>query len=185
MIFDLTVMYKRTCGWMYESFLLFRSIRSQTSFSSFDFASDVETLLDLSRDDRHFSFHFIKNSTSESLSFFRLFPTLGSADSFRRIIGSLGSDHQHVLLCFLSSQMRWTITTPSSISHCPLCHKNAWLWEHFFSCPVILPALRCRSVDITSFKQAAMESRWKEVWYGFFLLVVNVRVSSRSSISMR
>jgi hypothetical protein len=89
--------------------------------------------------------------------------------SFRNAIGKLEPGHQHVFISFLSSQIRWSLTTPSS-SHCPLCHRNAWLWEHFFSCPVILPALSSKNIDITSFKHRAIEARWEEV----FSTVANV-----------
>ncbi len=87
--------------------------------------------------------------------------------------------HQHVLLCFLSSQMRWTLTTPSSIQ-CPLCHKDSWLWEQFFSCSVITPALRSRSLNVTSFKHSVIDSRWKEVFY----TVANVLLVWHLAISM-
>ncbi len=93
LVFNLTVMYKRTCGWVYESFLFLRSVRPETSFSNFDFVQDVERLVTPTDDERLFSFHYIKNSTSTCVSFFRLFPTVKTSDSFRRVIGSIEQSH--------------------------------------------------------------------------------------------
>jgi hypothetical protein len=169
LMFDLLVMYKRTCGWLYESFLFYRSVQPSAAFSKFDFAADVDRLLSVTNDERAFSDHYIKNSTEACLSFFRLFPNVRAADSFQNAIGKLNPGYQHVFISFLSSQIRWSFTTPSS-SHCPLCHRNAWLWVHFFSCPVILTALSSRNIDITSFKHCAIDARWEEV----FSTVANV-----------
>jgi hypothetical protein len=172
LIFDLLVMYKRTCGWLYESFLFHRLINPSISFANFDFEQDVQRLVDLMISESTFSYHYIMNSSGECLSFFRLFPSEKASYSFRRALSQLHQSEQHVVLCFASSQLRWTMTTPSCVS-CPLCHRAPWLWEHFLQCAVLAPSLASRGINFDNFKHAILSSSWEEVFstVANFLLV--------------
>ncbi len=163
LIFDLMVMYKRTCGWLYESFLFHRSIKSSISFANFDFEDDVQRLIDLLLSESTFSYHYILHSSGDCLSFFRLFPSEKASHLFRRALSQLHHSEQHVVLCFASSQLRWTMTTPSCVS-CPLCYRAPWLWEHFLLCPVLASSLASRGINFDSFKHAILTSSWEEVF---------------------
>ncbi len=79
------------------------------------------------------------------------------------MLSQLSQPEQHVVLCFASSQLRLTMTTPTCLS-CPMCYRTSWLWEHFLQCPVLVPALASRGIDFNSFKHAIMSSNWEEVF---------------------
>ncbi len=163
LVFDLLVMYKRTCGWLYESFLFHRAVNPSISFANFDFLHNVQSLIDLTIRDTTFSYHYLSHSQGECLSFFRLFSSEKATKSFRRALSQLHHSEQHVVLCFASSQLRWTMTTPSCRS-CPLCYRTSWLWEHFLQCPVLVPTLASRGIAFNNLKHAIIDADWEEVF---------------------
>jgi hypothetical protein len=163
MIFDMLEMYRMTCGWMYESFLLYRSVKENVRYAAFDFLDLVPPLLDLTADDTRFSFSYIKTSDSECLSLFRLFRDHQSMVKFRRVLSRFNLSQQHILISFMASQLRWSFTTVPRRT-CPLCFVGSWRWEHFFNCPVIVPVLSTRSISIDCFRHHFSTDNWRSVF---------------------
>ncbi len=148
---DLTVSYQRSCGWMYDSYLIYRSLYPQKHVRSFDFVQDVGRLMDVSGSVEHFSFIYLKNTKLVCLSFFAQIANVDSLTAFRTALSSLELPYQHVLLSFFANQTRWCFLSPPSRS-CPLCYTESWYWEHFLSCPVVVPMLSTRQLSLVSFR---------------------------------
>jgi hypothetical protein len=76
------------------------------------------------------NFFFIKHGDSDSLSVYRLFPSLVVLDSFRSLLESVPSPQSRLVIMFCSPLLRFRICS-SIHDSCPLC-KKAWLWDSFF-----------------------------------------------------
>jgi hypothetical protein len=70
-ILDATTNYKISCGWMYDSFLIYRSLYPHANPVTFDFLRDVSELLDQAVNEVNFSFVFIQKSKMVCMSFFQ------------------------------------------------------------------------------------------------------------------
>lgn len=57
MIFDVRVKHRKTCGWLYKLFILFRAVRQNVQFADFDFSEQVSNLLSLTKNTQAFLFH--------------------------------------------------------------------------------------------------------------------------------
>jgi hypothetical protein len=117
-----------------------------------------QTLSDFS-DRSLVNFYFIKDGDSDSLSFFRLLPSLDSLNSFRNFLGSLEPPHCRLVILFCSSLLRFRVC--STIRDlCPLC-KKPWLWRHFLDCPRIGDtALASGRRVVLEFESCVMEGKW-------------------------
>jgi hypothetical protein len=152
----------RSHGWFYDSFLFYRSICSASRLEEFDFARDVSALLDLFSSRELFSFTFVRASTGPAMSFFRLIRHPDGLVKFRAQLSLLPNHHQHVILCFASSQMRWCfLATPRRV--CPFCGQS-WHWDHFFTCASVFPVLASRNLSLTKTRSDIYSSNWQVVF---------------------
>jgi hypothetical protein len=160
-IFDASLL-ARSCGWFHESFQLYKLICQSARQVDFDFARDVPALLSLSQSEAHFSFSFIRASSGQCLSFFRLIRHPEGLEHFRSTLSALPPHAQHVVLCFSTSQLRWTFISPPR-RFCPLCGAS-WTWEHFLLCTDVAPTLSSRGLTLPGFRVQIYNSEWQTVF---------------------
>ncbi len=161
-IFDSTLLL-RSCGWFNDSFLFYRSIcPSVRRPEDFDFARDVPALFDLFRNEGLFSFTLIRATTGPTLSFFRLVRHPEGLIKFREELSLLPNHHQHVILCFASSQLRWTLLSIPR-RFCPLC-GGSWHWDHFYTCTHVIPVLSSRGLSLQKMRGDISVSNWRHVF---------------------
>jgi hypothetical protein len=160
---DTVALFVMSCGWMHESFLFFKSIEPSANHARFDFLSDVSHLCEVTASEEAFSFQFIRTSSSVCMSFFRLLSSSSSLKSFREALSRLELSLQHIVLVFLTSQMRWCFFEAPSQT-CPLCYRKSWYWEHFFECQKIVPLLSSRGVCLAEFRLSARDAKWSIVF---------------------
>jgi hypothetical protein len=147
-------------SWHHGLVRLIRSYDPDFSTVDFDPACALDSILSSFGDRRLLNFYFIKNGDSESLSFFRLPPTLQCLDSFRSLLESLSFDHSRLVILFCSSLLRFRFCH-RPLAACPLCRK-AWLWEHFLSCPRLRLLPSAPSVaTLPQFRVAVLNADWK------------------------
>jgi hypothetical protein len=164
-IMDATTNYNISCGWMYESFLIYRSLYPHVNPANFDFSRDVTDLMSQAVNEENFSFVFIQKSKMVCMSFFQKLKSRVSVSTFRTALSTLPSSYQHVLLCFFTNQTRWTFLSPPS-RLCPLCFVESWYWEHFYTCSVINPLLvtRGHSLSHILFLVSAESPNWMQIF---------------------
>jgi hypothetical protein len=96
------------------------------------------------------------------MSFFRQIRHSEGLNKFREVLSKLENPHQHVILCFASSQMRWTfLSCPRRL--CPHC-GSSWYWDHFYSCSSPVPVLHSRGLSLPKVRSGVMESEWRSVF---------------------
>jgi hypothetical protein len=128
----------------------------------FDFARDVSALRGVMQDEVTFSFTYVRANNSPTMSFFRLVRHPVGLEKFRQLLSVLPSHHQHVILCFSTSQMRWCfLSSPRRV--CPFCGVS-WKWEHFFSCQYLVVLLTSRNLSLQKTRCDIYESRWQDVF---------------------
>jgi hypothetical protein len=184
--FDATVLLDRSCGWFYESFQFYKEICHDARLSDFDFVRDVGNLLSITADEDMYSFSFVRASRTNCMSFFRLFSSVNALRGFRHSLGTLPLSYQHVVLAFSSNQLRWCFLSYASLT-CPLCRRQSWSWEHFFSCPFLAPSLSSRGLDFSLFRSHVQASRWKVVFreIAHVLLVWSFVLRTDASVSLK
>ncbi len=160
---DATDLYAMSCGWLHESFLLFKQVEPFTKHSKFDFLSDLSRLETVVASEEAFAFEFIRSSSSVCMSFFRLVPSSHGLRSFRDTLSRLELPFQHIVLVFTTSQLRWSFFSLPCQS-CPLCHYCSWYWEHFLLCPLITPLLVSRRISMFNFRAAVKSCQWSSVF---------------------
>ncbi len=161
-IFDSTLLL-RSCGWFNDSFFFYRSVCPSTRrHKGFGFARDVPALFDLFQNEALFSFTLLRATTGPTLSFFHLVPHPEGLVKFREELSILLNHHQHIILCFAASQLRWTfLTTPRGF--CPRCGCS-WHWDHFFSCPHVVLVLSTRGLSLQKLRSDILVSNWRHVF---------------------
>jgi hypothetical protein len=160
-MFDSTLLL-RSCGWFNDAFLFYRSICSSVRPGDFDFARDVPALFDLLQNEALFSFTLIRATTGPTMSFFRLTRHPDGLLKFREELSLLPNHHQHIILCFASSQLRWTfLSIPRRF--CPLC-GSSWHWDHFFLCPHVGSVLSSRGLSLPKTRGDIFASNWRTVF---------------------
>jgi hypothetical protein len=160
---DTVDLYSMACGWMHESFLLYKSIAPTINHAKFDFLSDLSSLQDIVSSEEAFAFEYIRASSSVCMSFFQLVPSSHGLRIFRKVLSQLELHFQHVILAFATSQLRWSFFQFPS-QKCPLCFAASWYWDHFFVCPLMMPFLASRCIHLSSFRAAVKLSRWPFVF---------------------
>jgi hypothetical protein len=166
---DVVELYSMSCGWMHESFLIYKSVCPAANHSRFDFLEEVSSFQDIISTEEAFSFEYIRNSSSVCMSLFRLVPSSHGLRNFRLSLGKLEHSFQHVILTFSCSQLRWCFF-PSPCQTCPLCQKKSWYWEHFLACPLIVPLLSSRRISLIDFCSTVKAGNWPRV----FDIIANV-----------
>jgi hypothetical protein len=155
-------LFSRGCGWFHDSFLFYRSICSHASAHTFDFSRDVTALLELVQDEELFAFSHIRTTTNVTMSFFRQVRHPVGLRKFRLALSDLSNAQQHVILCFTTSQMRWSfLSTPRRF--CPNCGAS-WHWDHFFSCPDIVGVASSRRLSLSKLRCDIAQSDWHSVF---------------------
>jgi hypothetical protein len=166
---DAIDLYAMSCGWMHESFLLFKQVEPLIQHSKFDFLSDLSRLQAVVASEEAFAFEYIRSSSSVCMSFFRLVPSSHGLRNFRDALSQMDLPFQHIILAFTTSQLRWCFFTMPCQS-CPLCFGHSWYWDHFLSCPLITPLLASRRISIFTFRSAVKSCQWSTV----FDIIANV-----------
>jgi hypothetical protein len=160
---DVVDLYPMSCGWMHESFLFYKTVSPRVNHSNFDFLSELTSFMEIVATEEAFSFEFVHASPSVCMSLFKLVPTSHGFRSFRKSLSQLEHSFQHIVFVFSSSQVRWCFfSSPSQL--CPLCHTKSWHWDHFLSCPLIVPLLTSRRISLLSFRAAVRSSCWPHVF---------------------
>jgi hypothetical protein len=122
-----------TLSWHNSLVRIMRLVDPDLSTVDFNASSALsQSLADFS-DRSLVNFHFIKDGNSDSLSFYRLFPSLDILSSFRNFLSSLEPPHCRLVILFCSSLLRFRVCS-TICDLCPLC-KKPWLWRHFLDCP--------------------------------------------------
>jgi hypothetical protein len=135
-LFDMSVLFPNASSWTHQT----REMLSEFGFSSDcghpDVFRNLRAICDTINDVETVCFSFVKTSPDRTLSFFRLFPDVGTASSFRSALSLRSCSEQNFLLLFLTSGLRWRFFVEASRgAKCPLCRASFWSWEHFFTCP--------------------------------------------------
>ncbi len=81
---------------------------------------------------------------------------------FRNALNLLTGPHQHIILCFCASQIRWTFFSPPRRS-CPLCSLS-WTWEHFFSCPHVSNVVQSRGLSLSECRNRVRSLQWDQIF---------------------
>ncbi len=135
---------------------------AQRRGSDFDFANDVPALLSLVQSEELFSFSHVRASTGTKMSFFRQVRHPQGLRVFREKLGGLSNSFQHVLSCFMMSQMRWCFL-PTPRRFCPHCSES-WHWEHFLQCPHLMQTLSSRGLSLVKMHCDVLSSNWSTVF---------------------
>jgi hypothetical protein len=96
------------------------------------------------------------------MSFFREIRRLEGLVSFRLALSELAGEHQHIILCFASDQMRWCFLS-SPRRFCPHCAVS-WHWQHFLTCPHLANVLSSRNISLAKMRCSIRESSWSIVF---------------------
>ncbi len=177
-------MYNRNFGWFKDSFLFYQTICPPSRMTSFDFARDVPMLFEIVRNEEFYSFSYIRASTNVCMSFFREIRRADCLVSFREALGKLSHHHQHIILCFTSSQMRWTfLSSPRRL--CPHC-QSSWHWNHFFSCSHVSGVLLSRGLSLSKLRSDISSAEWFSVFadVAHVLIVWSFSLSDDPNISL-
>ncbi len=160
-MFNLSL-FSRNSGWFRDSFLFYQVICPHSRMTTFDFARDVPALFDVVRNEEFYSFSYVRASKNVCMSFFREVRRAEGLVKFREALSQLSHHHQHVILCFASSQMRWTfLSSPRRL--CPHC-TSSWHWNHFFSCPHLSAVLSSRGLSLTKLRCDVSRADWNRVF---------------------
>jgi hypothetical protein len=136
-LFDMSHMYPHKLSWCFQLEQMFRAIGVDLNHDIAAFPRFLEEFDQIMTDPRQICFHCIRNSNEKTLSFFRLFPDVDAASSFRTFLSLRCAQEQNFLILFLTSGLRWRFFTHSHRgTTCPLCLAHYWSWEHFVSCPL-------------------------------------------------
>jgi hypothetical protein len=127
--------------------------------TTFDFARDVPILFEFVTNEDFYSFSYVRASKNVCMSFFR---EIRRVEVFREALGRLSHHHQHIIICFASSQLRWTfLSSPRRL--CPHC-SSSWHWNHFFSCNHLSNILLSRGLSLPKLRCDISSANWNVVF---------------------
>jgi hypothetical protein len=158
-LFDMCQLYPNAESWTYQLVQIFQSIGINIQHDVASFPRHLHDFNEIMTDSELVCFHCVRLTDEKTLSFFRLFPDVTTARSFRDFLSSRKSAEQDFLLLFLSSGLRWRFFTSSGRGgSCPCCGCRYWSWEHFLSCPQV--PVRTSVPEMTAL---TVLSSWEEV----------------------
>jgi hypothetical protein len=158
-LFDMCQLYPHNLSWTLQLLQMVQAIGINLQHDIASFPRVLDEFHDTVSDPDAVAFLFVKNTEEKTLSFFRLFPDVATAISFRKFISMRSVSCQNFLLLFLSSGLRWRFFIDSRRgSTCPKCGAGFWSWEHFFSCPCF--PVRVSVPEITAM---AVLGAWDEI----------------------
>ncbi len=158
-LFDMCQLYPVEVSWTAQLVQNFQAIGVDVQNDIASFPRHLREFDEVMTDAEVICFQWVRFTDEKTLSFFRVFPDVSTAVSFRRFLSTLRPTEQEFLLLFLSSGLRWRFLVSSSRGRaCPCCGHTFWSWEHFLSCPFV-PV--CSSVaELTAL---GVLSSWNEV----------------------
>jgi hypothetical protein len=137
-LFDSTKLYPNPCSWSFQTAQMLHELGVTVDHGRLDFASKLEEVCLNLADVEDVCFIHVRRSREKTLSFFRTFPTLEVARSFRAFLSTLTPATQTFILLFLTSGLRWRFFAEARRGcECPCCAAHFWSWEHFLSCQVV------------------------------------------------
>jgi hypothetical protein len=157
-LFDQTKLYPNKLSWSFETVQLLKELGVNADHGRLNFTARLEEVcLNLS-DVEDVCFIHVQKSHEKTLSFFRTFPSVDVARSFRFFLSGQTQRTQTFLLLFLTCGLRWRFFSNSRRGcECPCCGALYWSWEHFLSCRVV-------TQDRTrTFLLFAAREQWTEV----------------------
>jgi hypothetical protein len=158
-LFDMCQFYPDNASWTAQLVQIFDAIGVDLRNDISSFPRHLRDFNEIMTDPEVICFHCVRYSDEKTLSFFRAFPDVLTATSFRTYLSSLRPAEQELLLLFLSSGLRWRFFISSSRgSSCPCCGTSFWSWEHFLSCPQV-PVHSC----VAELIALGVLSSWHEV----------------------
>jgi hypothetical protein len=157
---DRQSLFAHTNGWHNGLVRLLRKI-DEVSTVDFDASAQLKNVLSGFSNRSLVNFYFIKDSESQSLTFFTLFPTLKVLDSFRSYLQTLSEEHCRLLILFFASLLRFRFCNALH-DVCPLCRKP-WFWDHFFGCPVFVSRVRTGPASIKQIESLVCSSSWSQL----------------------
>jgi hypothetical protein len=158
-LFDMCQLYPSDVSWTFQLVEIFQSIGVDFQNDISSFPRHLREFDDAMTDPETICFHYIRLTDEKTLSFFRIFPDVTTANSFREFLSSLKTVEQDFLLLFITSGLRWRFFVSSARgSTCPCCRARFWSWEHFFSCPLV-PA----QPSVKEIEALVVLSSWNEV----------------------
>jgi hypothetical protein len=118
------------------------------------------------------------------MSFFREIRRPEGLIAFRSTLSEFSDHHQHIILCFMSGQMRWCFLS-SARRLCPHCSAPRH-WQHFFSCPHLLHILTSRDLSLRNLRCNIRESRWRAVFscIAHVLIVWSFSINSDPNLTL-
>jgi hypothetical protein len=137
-LFDMCQLFPHHLSWTFQLLQLFQSIGVDFGNNIASFPRHLREFSETMTDPELICFHCVRLTDEKTLSFFRSFPDVETAVSFRDFLSARTVADQDFLLLFLSSGLRWRFfSTPGRGSSCPCCRCTFWSWEHFLSCPCV------------------------------------------------
>ncbi len=137
-LFDMCQLFPNANSWTFQLAQIFQAIGVDTYNDISCFPRHLREFDETMTDPELICFHCIRLSDEKILSFFRIFPDVMTAISFREFLSTRKAAEQDFLLLFLSSGLRWRFFVVSGRGgSCPCCASRFWSWEHFFSCPLV------------------------------------------------
>jgi hypothetical protein len=138
-LFDMCQLYPNDASWTFQLIAeIFHDIGIDIRNDISSFPRHLREFNDMMTDPELICFHCIRLSEEKTLSFFRFFPDVLTACSFRDFLSTLRPAEQDFLLLFVTSGLRWRFFISSARgSTCPCCCAHYWSWEHVFSCPMV------------------------------------------------
>jgi hypothetical protein len=146
-------------GWHHNLVRLLGRIES-VSTVDFDALATLDRMLAAYSPADHSSvnFYYIKNGDSDSLSFYRLFPSLDALNSFRSLSQTVPFAHCRLIILFCSPLLPFRLCNTVHDA-CPLC-KKPWLWDHFLSCAKLSMSRAEGRARLSLFESSVISNDW-------------------------